>query len=195
MPATSSFNPRPAFFCGATSHTNRYHLSRLFQSAPRVLLRGDRREAGKRHVETVSIRAPRSSAGRPQTAFNLLTTLQVSIRAPRSSAGRHCIRRQQSDDCQRFNPRPAFFCGATTLLAACGLATGVSIRAPRSSAGRHPNPDVVAAAQWFQSAPRVLLRGDAIGYSYTAEELRFNPRPAFFCGATATAVNYAATRT
>ena len=108
------FNPRPAFFCGATIY---HHIPAL--------------------LTFVSIRAPRSSAGRRFAAIHLrVSTLS-------------------------FNPRPAFFCGATWRSGRPEIYQTVSIRAPRSSAGRPTGIQVLIGATAFQSAPRVLLRGDA----------------------------------
>jgi len=60
----------------------------------------------------------------------------------------------------------------------------VSIRAPRSSAGRRVKIASFAAIASFQSAPRVLLRGDSHASCPHSWQSSFNPRPAFFCGAT-----------
>ena len=73
--------------------------------------------------------------------------------------------------------------------------TTVSIRAPHSHAGRPSlGPHVLTCAS-FQSAPRILMRGDRDDRKLGHGLVCFNPRPAFSCGATATAVNYAATTT
>src|ERR1017187_1244940 len=181
-----SFNPRPAFFCGATISPTNSAIYYTFQSAPRVLLRGDGVVKEQRLVRVeVSIRAPRSSAGRPGRPGRLP----------------HCY--------GGFNPRPAFFCGATLWRARLPDPQQVSIRAPRSSAGRRLKPGCKAGPRAeFQSAPPVLLRGDHLANKFghlfhvsiraprssagrrsgkrtTACTSRsFNPRPAFFCGAT-----------
>src|SRR5207237_145913 len=86
------FNPRPALFCGATRLTAGLppaaHL--LFQSAPRALLRGDLGPKAIPLYQDVSIRAPRSSAGR-------LCQLEFSRR----------------HETLWVNPRPSLFCGPT----------------------------------------------------------------------------------
>src|SRR5579875_3859416 len=60
-----------------------------FQSAPRVLARGDATEPTiKRSLSGVSIRAPRVGAGRQLGLCKLPVNIPVSIRAPRVGAGR-----------------------------------------------------------------------------------------------------------
>ena len=83
-----------------------------------------------------------------------------------------------------FNPRPAFFCGATRGFSSRISSDSVSIRAPRSSAGRLQFDGCTHSITPFQSAPRVLLRGDHLPPHSSASYFCFNPRPAFFCGAT-----------
>ena len=194
------FNPRPAFFCGATVE-------------PR----------GSRSTHAVSIRAPRSSAGRRGRLDRRAGARKVSIRAPRSSAGRRsrshrralrtCFNprpaffcgatQQYSPKYQRnvfqsaprvllrgdaynpgsgrphwcFNPRPAFFCGATWRIRQSSSTFYVSIRAPRSSAGRPDLANWQAFLAWFQSAPRVLLRGDARLAWWRATTCKFQSAP------------------
>ena len=131
----------------------------------------------------VSIRAPRSSAGRQNATDDEYRVIAVSIRAPRSSAGRRSFSSvSRASLC--FNPRPAFFCGATGRGGARGTESEVSIRAPRSSAGRPGPQRSTTTSMQFQSAPRVLLRGDVVHLAQNSQEAGFNPRPAFFCGAT-----------
>ena len=61
-----------------------------------------------------------------------------------------------------FNPRPAFSCGATIFEGDGNvLHRKVSIRAPHSHAGRRPRSPTSYATSAFQSAPRILMRGDS----------------------------------
>ena len=131
----------------------------------------------------VSIRAPRSRAGRLTRGGLFLGAGQVSIRAPRSRAGRplrpdvavgfnqfqSAPRARARGDHERgarhaerqcFNPRPALARGATVLGGHHDRTTRVSIRAPRSRAGRPVITSVPATATLFQSAPRARARGD-----------------------------------
>ena len=130
-----------------------------FQSAPRVRTRGDATLTRVEYMIDVSIRAPRSHAGRLQFPVDALAPGAVSIRAPRSHAGRHPSAglpvpvvgfqsaprvRTRGDACQAeqhkrwtsFNPRPAFARGATYLKVCTRSMTE------------------------FQSAPRVRTRCD-----------------------------------
>src|ERR1035437_4072610 len=252
------FNPRPAFFCGATVDALKHALMSRFQSAPRVLLRGDWLKLSNlfRYIcfnprpaffcgatpfpfwsgligsgfnprpaffcgatlwrarlpdpQQVSIRAPRSSAGRrlkpgckagPRAEFQSAPRvllrgdhlankfghlLHVSIRAPRSSAGRRSGKRTTACTSRSFNPRPAFFCGAT-LSRRTPYATWCCFNPrPAFFCGATRTPRPLTSLLWrFQSAPRVLLRGDGAPCVQTKAFSSFTPPPAFFGGATA----------
>jgi len=131
----------------------------MFQSAPRVLLRGDIPQSSGRLLHLVSIRAPRSSAGRPAAVvaapelIKFQSAPRVLLRGDKGEGG--------NDDFIK-----------------------VSIRAPRSSAGRRARTNGRDDHGRFQSAPRVLLRGDIAARLLRFDQIGFNPRPAFFCGAT-----------
>ena len=107
------FNPRPALARGATADGL-------------VLSIG-------RHV---SIRAPRTRAGRPCPESKRLSFHRVSIRAPRTRAGRQML---ISGECTQRD---------------------VSIRAPRTCAGRQCDKPMFYFPPEFQSAPRARARGD-----------------------------------
>jgi len=131
-----------------------------FQSAPRARARGDQVQGRESPGTGVSIRAPRSRAGRRgDDPFRLEMNL-VSIRAPRSRAGR----RRPND---------------------CGVGSGmVSIRAPRSRAGRLKSAPESGRCAMFQSAPRARARGDQSVAMLPSGLAGFNPRPALARGAT-----------
>src|SRR6185503_1930026 len=156
-----------------------------FQSAPRALARGDVFQFGEPdQVADVSIRAPRSRAGRQfttrvwpavvgfQSAPRALARgdahdpapapigVGVSIRAPRSRAGRPGTGCRSAAWRRSFNPRPALSRWAT------------------------PSLDFPRAADMFQSAPRALARGDWSRASGSRDPPGFNPRPALSRGAT-----------
>ena len=131
------FNPRPALARGAT---------------------GKDGPAGPGFE--VSIRAPRSRAGRPDMIEQLKGYFGVSIRAPRSRAGRRGGRGR-----------------------ACGA--WVFQSAPRARARGDGNAAPAAAQQVeFQSAPRARARGDARAAPAPTPSRCFNPRPALARGAT-----------
>ena len=111
-------------------------------------------------IAHVSIRAPHSHAGRLSVMPLYCSIAHVSIRAPHSHAG-------------RLSVMPLY----------CSIAH-VSIRAPHSHARRRINTLAQDDDCGFQSAPRILMRGDLIGSSQPTLIRRFNPRPAFSCGAT-----------
>src|ERR1035437_5152488 len=125
----STFGPEGPTKCSGLA-------SYAFQSAPRILMRGDLPHQPVIDLGVVSIRAPHSHAGRRSLAERRGRDHCVSIRAPHSHAGRpraqgphgaHAgfqsaprflmrgdlltlvIFRRPSG----FNPRPAFSCGAT----------------------------------------------------------------------------------
>ena len=181
------FNPRPAFFCGAT-----------------------RSRSGKHQDRYVSIRAPRSSAGRPAAAWSSPVTAMFQS-APRVLLRGDGVNRLYAIEHSCFNPRPAFFCGATWLAYTrygqhhcfnprpaffCGATVIASFHSGILQSMFQSAPRVLlrgdSARQahtcryhaMFQSAPRVLLRGDRSADSHGLDALSFNPRPAFFCGAT-----------
>src|SRR5439155_425834 len=155
-----------------------------FQSAPRVRTRGDVSYAMNPRRRRVSIRAPRSHAGRRPMLYSVAIPAAFQS-APRvrtrgdeeplfygrdhetfQSAPRVRTRGDVGNDFklvhgQCFNPRPAFARGATQRQIFQGMDLGVSIRAPRSHAGRRVS----------------LVRLNA--------SRSFNPRPAFARGATA----------
>ncbi len=87
-------------------------ISVRFQSAPRVLLRGDLIIPNSVYI---------SVCFNPRPAFFCGATLP---------------NRRGMLQWRSFNPRPAFFCGATGALRINTAYLKVSIRAPRSSAGR-----------------------------------------------------------
>src|SRR5437773_2135478 len=134
---------------------------------------------------------------------------QVSIRAPRSHAGRHdCLVVLEAHIAFQSAPRVRTRGDALTAYAR-GFDYVVSIRAPRSHAGRlifvkliptpyevsiraprsHAGRPTYHPAHWpvmlFQSAPRVRTRGDFHASSALKILSCFNPRPAFARGATA----------
>src|SRR5207247_92594 len=80
---------------------------------------------------------PRPAFARGATPFTLVVEIagDVSIRAPRSHAGRRCPG-APLPKLRCFNPRPAFARGATHRAAFITSPVQVSIRAPRSHAGR-----------------------------------------------------------
>src|SRR5579872_2611216 len=84
-----------------------------------------------------------------------------------------------------FNPRPAFRCGATSPSTnTVPVVTGFQ-SAPRISMRGDPEPQFDAFDRAvFQSAPRISMRGDPVNFTKPACAMRFNPRPAFRCGAT-----------
>ncbi len=124
----SGFNPRPAHARGATSD----------------LMRAKR-------CSCVSIRAPRTRAGRLWPGSLLAVMVGVSIRAPRTRAGR---------------PLYATSGGGWYM---------VSIRAPRTRAGRLGASATSAKYCVFQSAPRARARGDC-GPSKPPDRSRLLPR-------------------
>ena len=131
-----------------------------FQSAPRSLERGDDCARGG---------APRTRCFNPRPALS-----NGATRLPR---GRRSCR-------WCFNPRPALSNGATPGWYPGQCAFSVSIRAPLSRTGRLPQLSRRVKADWFQSAPRSLERGDAHAILERAGIKSFNPRPALSNGAT-----------
>ena len=157
----------PRTRAGRHSYARYERLFDGFQSAPRALARGDRDQGSKEPVRgrfnprpahsrgatpqervracpgvVVSIRAPRTRAGRPGGARDRHAAGHVSIRAPRTRAGR---------------------------LLLLGLVVGsvrVSIRAPRTRAGRPSSSTRTPRRPRFQSAPRALARGDTLEIMY-----------------------------
>src|SRR5207249_968427 len=101
----------------------------------------------------VSIRAPRSHAGRPRSRGEARGDVVVSIRAPRSHAG-----------------RPATLTRVEYMI-------DVSIRAPRSHAGRPWHELDMLGDVKFQSAPRVRTRGDLSGDYLAAAPTMFQSAP------------------
>ena len=135
----------------------------LFQSAPRAPARGDQLlfEYPRRYI-VVSIRAPRTRAGRLYNPGTIYAMYDVSIRAPRTRAGRHENKNRTPDT------------------------VSVSIRAPRTRAGRHFAVHGDEIYESFQSAPRAPARGDFPEPCQRRDFVfRFNPRPAHPRGATA----------
>ena len=180
------FNPRPAHARGATSRAgSAIAVPCAFQSAPRARARGDflgsarafmvisfqsaprARARGDLHLHVlvdarwiVSIRAPRTRAGRPGAEASIVSKSRFQS-APRARArgDRSSTASAQRSIC--FNPRPAHARGATSQQLIRYDASSVSIRAPRTRAGRpvskhHPG----SGAKRFQSAPRARARGD-----------------------------------
>ena len=136
-----------------------------FQSAPRVLLRGDHQALNDAVAKAKFQSAPRVLLrGDVQRLPRPNTDKAVSIRAPRSSAGRLDLS------------------WLSTTLFGFQSAPRVLLRGDCAQMSR------TSTSGMFQSAPRVLLRGDQ-PHLYSAHRLRsFNPRPAFFCGATSAAI-------
>ena len=154
-----------------------------FQSAPRILMRGDPIKNGPVPICAVSIRAPHSHAGRLPSRSEVAHTTRFQS-APRILMRGDIICCPITGPLLCFNPRPAFSCGATWAWPFDTPGGRVSIRAPHSHAGR-PFPDVHGLhyhlvsiraphshagrpahgpahgpAILFQSAPRILMRGD-----------------------------------
>jgi len=88
-PRNDCFNPRPAFARGATFPCGAQILHKGFQSAPRVRTRGDRLRPRIRDDGPVRFN-PRPAFARGATGSSLQASRWgiVSIRAPRSHAGR-----------------------------------------------------------------------------------------------------------
>ena len=76
-----------------------------------------------------------------------------------------------------FNPRPAFSCGATARNCHGRGGRWVSIRAPHSHAGRHPRWSHEMLYLRFQSAPRILMRGDIPLRISVYHEIKFQSAP------------------
>ena len=135
-------------------------------------------------LESVSIRAPLSRAGRRTSTVSPAALQTVSIRAPLSRAGRPQSRRRHAWDA-RFNPRPAQSSGATRCTPPL---LGMPFQsAPRSCrAGQLRKMDQNGTyILVFQSAPRSVERGDPCLCSIASRRLvSFNPRPAQSSGAT-----------
>ncbi len=138
-PSARSFNPRPALTRGATQFAG-----------------------GHSRDIRVSIRAPRSRAGRRHRAFTPVRFSRFQS-APRAHArgDESGVTKQLSLRC--FNPRPALTRGATLEIGGLLAAGIVSIRAPRSRAGRPSTAGFCLGANLFQSAPRAHARGDVSG--------------------------------
>ena len=157
----------------------------------------------------VSIRAPRTRAGRPARRSTLVRRLGGFNPRPAHSRGATAEPHAARAACPCFNPRPAHSRGATRAWCDVSCTVYVSIRAPRTRAGRPAEPHAARAAcpcfnprpahsrgategsegdrmrePWFQSAPRALARGDAVSPACIHLPACFNPRPAHSRGAT-----------
>src|SRR5579885_2957724 len=106
-----------------------------FQSAPRVLARGD-------------------AIGRIGS-----DGFQMFQSAPLVLARGDWCRLPARVSAFRFNPRPACWRGATFSFFLRGFVYCVSIRAPRVGAGRQSCKDKSVVSNTFQSETRVLARG------------------------------------
>src|SRR5437870_5601314 len=133
---SSGFNPRPAFARGATPFPGACDRTCYsFNPRPAFARGATLREIGREHLGQVSIRAPRSHAGRPTSPVTVTTFLDVSIRAPRSHAGRRgtggllkCL--------IGFQSAPRVRTRGDERVRDNIDGRAVSIRAPRSHAGR-----------------------------------------------------------
>ncbi len=181
------FNPRPAHARGATRRGRlRSGLIVCFNPRP-AHARGATRAVGAPGRQgRVSIRAPRTRAGRPGYTVTQIDDILFQS-APRARArgdkDRHGLRAAPRGFNPRpahargatlegrglqpllggFNPRPAHARGATTPTAFCPRSSVVSIRAPRTRAGRQIDVWTSRRSSAFQSAPRARARGDAAG--------------------------------
>ncbi len=186
----SGFNPRPAHARGATHRFGRQ------SDRARVSIRAPRTRAGRRQTTStktalrpVSIRAPRTRAGR-QHSLELSLCLNEFQSAPRARARGDAFAANTGHGWASFNPRPAHARGATFVVGVVGGFDLVSIRAPRTRAGRPCSPQRTRCGSWFQSAPRARARGDVHVAVVRCELFRFNPRPAHARGATAALPNH-----
>ena len=109
---------------------------------------------------TVSIRAPRTRAGR-QKVFRAMGNKFMFQSAPRAPArgDKEMDAESPVNDC--FNPRPAHPRGATTCRTAGRPWLKLFQSAPRAPArGDDIYRDIYRTADMFQSAPRAPARGD-----------------------------------
>ena len=130
-----------------------------FQSAPRARARGDSTSLCRVNGWMKFQSAPRAPARGDFLLTDSFTVRNVSIRAPRTRAGRLFVDRFFHRP-KRFNPRPARARGATKGTIRRRPRRGVSIRAPRARAGRLAALLQVSRVTLFQSAPRARARGD-----------------------------------
>ncbi len=179
------FNPRPACWRGATCARSRPVGNEIcFNPRPACWRGATLTWCAAARCEQVSIRAPRVGAGRRRLHDHVVHNPVVSIRAPRVGAGRPLVvvvlspklvfqsaprvlargdrnRVESIHILASFNPRPACWRGATVPRGLSRIGVVVSIRAPRVGAGRHKLPAGARMSNRFQSAPRVLARGDS----------------------------------
>ena len=180
----------------------------MFQSAPRAPARGDCRRPGLRDRQRcfnprpahprgatwdeyqqhrhiwVSIRAPRTRAGRPARALTVPQDLRVSIRAPRTRAGRPTITCTTSP-ASTFQSAPRAPARGDSYFNWPDVILFQFQSAPRAPARGDIKPDVtLRILSRFQSAPRAPARGDQAVPISRLESKSFNPRPAHPRGAT-----------
>ena len=155
------FNPRPAHARGATGYK-----SRLGRSIG------------------VSIRAPRTRAGRRLGSNRERRKRPVSIRAPRTRAGRHTLI-QTTGVGNLFQSAPRARARGDQLCAQNITNLYVFQSAPRARArGDGGTYNIVNCRIEFQSAPRARARGDLLWAERHQLLCCFNPRPAHARGAT-----------
>ena len=206
------FNPRPAFWPGADSHFGRLSMALVvFQSSPGLLAgRYGDCAASHEYVVVVSILARPFGRARtaPPLALKRIRTMfqsspgllagRVRPRWPRSWAGRSCFNPRPAfwpgatpPACQPrargpcFNPRPAFWPGATMTQEIQSLEDRVSILARPFGRARTVRlaRGMVSPTQ-FQSSPGLLAGRYAGTHRSPGSRRCFNPRPAFWPGAT-----------
>jgi len=201
-PPMPCFNPRPAHARGAT-WTVRLTPPRPcpFQSAPRARARGDRTRTQELLAKLVSIRAPRTRAGRrlvhldsphqsakfqsaPRARARGDSSLMSLVKSRPSFNPRPAHARGATLNGERrkrihrsFNPRPAHARGATCGLAEIQRTDDVSIRAPRTRAGRQRRNWFLKLVFMFQSAPRARARGDIFASERARYQKKFQSAP------------------
>ena len=185
-PATvpCGFNPRPAFWPGATTAADRRRRSRVVSILARPFGRALLLHASPMHVWSLFQSSPGLLAGRynqVDVVGGAAASFQSSpgllagrtLKWPRSWASRSC-----------FNPRPAFWPGATWPTPLRSARQSWFQSSPGLLAGRTSRPPQVGLVGTVSILARPFGRALRFLWRQLARYCSFNPRPAFWPGAT-----------